>query len=237
MSFKPSEFPGGHERQCLRRINGGELFAGPANESALHPAGLLAEAIKKDRAFEAVFLQQFEAVLQRAVALKPTEETEIVLAVKAELDRLYTVSCSVCGDQSSAQEGLQRLIDLTMQSVKRAAGKDALAVKELQQEEEARALHFNLLKCDLVADLLNSHSVEEAFIPSAELIPSLLIADKAALAEAVQLFDRQQVSEITQQAAALLETLKLSKAAENLEFIKGYGVYLDGNIPGEINRR
>jgi len=238
MSFKASEFPGAYERQCLRRINRDELFGKLPGE----PTELLAVALKKDRAYAANFSTQFEAVLARAVALKPSEETDVVLAVKAELDRLYTVAGSVGGDQTSVKEGLQRLIDLTMQSVKRAAGNDAVAVKELQEEDDARALHFKLLECDLVADLLNSHSDgqsrEEAFIPSEELIPTLLSADKAVLANVVQLFERQQVSEITQQAVALLdgdnetisetEALKLSRARENLEFIKGYGVYLDG---------
>jgi len=242
MSFKPSEFPGAYERQCLRRINHAELFSELLGE----PDELLAEATKKDRAYAANFSEQFEAILERAVALKPSEDTEVVLAVKAELDRLYTVAGSTCGDQASVKEGLQRLIDLTMQSVKRAAGNDAVATKELQEEDDARALHLKLLECDLVADLLNSHSngeagvsEVEAFIPSKALIPTLLSADKTVLADVVQLFDRQQVSEITQQAVVLLEglekvvmgenqILKLSKARENLEFIKGYGVYLDG---------
>ncbi len=229
MYFKPSEFPGGYERQCLRRINRAELFP----ELTADPAALLLEAVRKDRAFETVFSSQFEAILTRAAALKPTEETEVVLAVKAELNRLYTVSCSLCGEQSMVQQGLQRLIDLTMQSVKRAAVDDAVAMKELQQEQEARTLHCKLLKCDLVADLLNSHSGVgsgqgiASFIPPEELLPTLLSADKAVLAEVVQLFDRQQVSEITEQAAALLENLKIPEAIENLEFIKGYGVYLE----------
>ncbi|MGB1310457.1 MAG: hypothetical protein ACPG47_04565 [Leucothrix sp.] len=227
MSFKPSAFPGGHERHCLRRIRHAEIFS-----TALQtPETLLADAIRQDNSYEAIFLQQFEAVLARAVALKPSEATDVVLAVKAELDRLYTVSKSVCGDQAHTQAGLSQLIELTMQSVKRAAGNDPLAIKELQEEDEARHLHFKLLECDLVADLLNSHSQARAFIPNDELIPTLLSTDKATLADAVQLFDLQQAVSLVEQAEQYVQQLNDGQvsaiATQNLKFIRGYGVYLD----------
>lgn len=246
MSFRPSEFPGGYERHCLRRINHAYLFADVlyvqhkllVDSPDRLSDELLAEAIARDTADAAAFSNDFEAILERAVALKPSEETEVVLAVKAELDRLYTVSASVCGEQSKIQEALARLIDLTMQSVKRAAGDDALAVKELQEETDARSLHFKQLECLLLADLLNSDSVAEAFIPSDELIPTLMSSEKAVLVDVVGLFDLPQVIEITRQSGQLLETLQadlstegesavISNATENLEFIKGYKIYLE----------
>ena len=233
MSFKPSQFPGGFERHCLRRINHSELF-GQRSEAA---ADSLTAAIEKDNAFSETFTRQFEAVLQRAVALKPSEETEVVLAVKAELDRLYTVASSLRGDQRKTQEALARLIDLTMQSVRQAAGNDAVAIKELQEETQARSLHVKLLQSYLVADLLNSHADTGEFIPQTDLIPTLLCAEKAQLADAVQLFDQGQTAEIIQQSEQLLgqrikaspeaDALKIKAAVENLEFIKGYAVYLE----------
>lgn len=236
MPFRTSDFPGGYERHLLRRIRHPHLF-GRLVESNDE---LLAQAIVKDGAYANVFSKQFESVLERAVALKPSEETEVVLAVKAELDRLYTVTGSLCGQQNSIREALVRLIDLTMQSVRAAAGNDALAVKELQEEDEARSLHFKLLGSALVADLLNSHSGTGVFIPEEDLIPTLLSAEKSELADAVQLFDSPQVSAIIQQAGQLLkdsiaklhtdnEASGIAAATENFEFIKGYRVYLEDN--------
>ncbi len=234
MSFTPSEFPGGHERHCLLRISHAELFEAASGT----PEKSLADAIAKDTVNAKVFATDFEAVLERAVALKPSEETEVVLAVKAELDRLYTVSVSLGGDQSKIREALARLIDLTMQSVRRAAGTDALAIKELQEESDARRLHFKQLECSLLADLLNSDNEANALVPTGELIPSLLSSDKAILADVITLFDMRQLTDIILNGKQLLATLQenpnvslgsvvITEATQNLEFIKGYKVYLE----------
>ena len=250
MAFRPSEFPGGHERHCLRHINHAYLFA---NDVAASPiltnqssAEVLMKAIARDETNAEVFAKEFEAILEQAVALKPSEETDVVLAVKAELDRLYTVSASLSGEQTEVREGLVRLIDLTMLSVQRAAGDDTLAAKELQQESDARSLHFKQLECSLLADLLNSNADGDAFIPANELIATLLSSEKAVLADVVGLFDSQQVSEIISQGERLLLRLEakqqisevvisqennnlriIANAQQNIEFIKGYKVYLE----------
>lgn len=235
MAFLTSDYPGGYERHLLRRIRYGYLF-GQVKESN---DALLADAIVKDSAYAGVFSEQFESVLERAVTLKPSEETEVVLAIKAELDRLYTVTGSLCGEQTSIREALVRLIDLTMHSVRKAAGNDAIAANELQEEEEARRLHFKLLDSCLVADLLNSHSGTGVFIPAEDLIPTLLSAEKSELADAVQLFDLKQAGEIVSQAEQFLtagiirleseKAPQVVAATKNLEFIKGYRIYLEDN--------
>ena len=234
MSFRPSDFPGGHERHCLRQINHADLF--DYHNGA--PDDALAQAVAKDVAIAKQFFKDFEAALARAVALKPNEDTKVVLALKAELDRLYTVSASLCGEQTNVQEGLTRLIALTLQSIKRAAGDDALADKELSEERDARSLHIKQLQTPLLADLLNSDLDGEGFIPKDALIPTLLSSDKAVLADVVGLFDLTQVSDIICQSEAMLEALVASSsvgkhsaiiayATQNLEFIKGYKVYLE----------
>lgn len=242
MSFRPSEFPGGFERHCLRLIRHPYLFGNVLGEIDEAPSEQLENAITKDTAYADVFYRQFEVVLERAVALKPSEDTEVVLEVKAELDRLYTISRSLGGDQLKVKEAITRLINLTMQTIKRAAGnEDALATKELQEEEDARMLHFKLLDNALVADLLNSHAETGVFIPHEGLIPTLLSTEKAALADVVQLFDLEQVSVMIGDAEELLEAVSgnlkadaspsdLAAAFENLEFIKGYRVYLEGDL-------
>jgi hypothetical protein len=236
MSFRTSDFPGGYERHLLRRIHHVHLFGEVEKKDAL-----LVEAISKDEAYAGAFSEQFERVLERAVSMKPNEDTEVVLAVKAELDRLYTVTGSLGGQQKSIREAIVRLIELTMQSVRRAAGNDVLAVKELKEEDEARSLHFKLLDSPLVADLLNSDLGTGVFIPEEGLIPSLLSAEKSELADAIQLFDLQQTCEMIQRAEQFLKgciikstieshASEIAAATENLEFIKGYRVYLEDNF-------
>ena len=236
MSFRPSELPGGFERHCLRQIQCAHLFG---NASA-DPSGLLAQAISSDTAYAELFSEQFEAVLERAVVLKPSEETEVVLAVKAELDRLYTVSASLHGEKAKIQEGLKQLISLTMQTIKSAAGDDPLAAKELEEEQEARTLHFKMLESSMVADLLNSHPDTGVFIPESALIPTLLSAEKSELADVIQLFDLEQALAITEGGEKLLGVSKeesvsrtseadFAAATERLEFIRGYCVYLEDN--------
>ena len=240
MAFRTSEYPGGYERHLLRRIHNANLFAGVFDDALERKDELLVEAIAKDGVYANAFSEQFESILERAVSLKPNEETEVVLEVKAELDRLYTVTGSLCGHQKSIREALVKLIGLTMQSVRRSAGNDALAFKELQEEDEARSLHFKLLDSSLVADLINSDLGSGIFIPAEELIPTLLCAEKSELADAVQLFDLQQTIEIIQQAEQLLkesitklasqnEASWTAAVTENLEFMKGYRVFLEDN--------
>ena len=234
MSHRTSEFTGGHERHCLRRIQHALLFDYKSDESGR----ALSAAIAKDSAEAKTFLQAFEAALERAVSLKPTEEADVLLAVKAELDRLFTVSASLSGDQRQVQEALARLTALIMQSIEQAAGDEVLAMAELQDESAARQLHYEQLKCTLLADLLNSDNTTGVLIPSNELIPTLLCAEKVVLADAIKLFDLSQVLEIIQQAHSLLARIQhqciseaskksIEEAQQNLVFIKGYKVYLE----------
>ena len=87
--------------------------------------------------------------------------------------------------------------------------------------------------------LLNCHSGTGVFIPAEDLIPTLLSAEKSELADAVQLFDLKQAGEIVSQAEQFLtagiirleseKAPQVVAATKNLEFIKGYRIYLEDN--------
>ena len=229
-----SKYPGGFERQCLRRINHSYLFDAVISDANAE----LAQAIQRDKAYTELFLQQFESALTQAVKLKPKEETEVVLQLKAELDRLYTASVSAAGDQQETRTAIDHLIQLLMDTIRQAAGSDTLANKELQEEAEARSAHFQLLECDLLGDILNSHTDTGEFVPATELVPTLLSVEKSVLAGAVKLFDLNQARSLIDEAQALLEGVEaggrddqlnaqIESAMENLMFIQGYRVYLE----------
>lgn len=223
MTITASQFPGAFERQYFRQARQPDLFAIEADEM------LLVQAKATDQALVDPFIDQLQIVLERAVSLKPNEDSEVLLETKAELDRLYTVSCSLPDDQRKTQQLMAGLIDTIMESIRKGAGDDQRAILELAEETEARKMHFELLQTDLVADLLSD---EQVISPEA-LIPTLLSAEKADLAQAVQLFDAEQTKVFIEQAQTLLTGLvkqspvDLTEATQNLEFIKGYQVFLE----------
>ena len=98
---------------------------------------------------------------------------------------------------------LGRLIDLSAKAVRRAAGNDPLALVELAQEEEARAIHLRLLEQPLVADLLHPQTP----IAPEDLLPSLLTATPSELAAALEIFDPEQVRDLVAQGETLLARL------------------------------
>lgn len=222
MIFKPSENPGSFERHLLRKLNN-PLFARPTelNDETLE------EAQRKDHDILVAFMQEFQKTLTETVQLKGNEESEVVLGLKDRLDKLYEQSSAVGDDQTKVRDGIVKLLEVIMASVRKGAGNDAHAQQELDQEEEARRAHFALLESSLVADFLNPDSpIEED-----ELVPVLLSADKDDLALVLQIMDEQQIEIIINQAASLVskleaENIDTSRASENAVFIQGYLQYL-----------
>lgn len=192
--------PGRRERH-LRRGHENPLFAWPP--VAVEPLDLLA-AQKADHEEMEAFRDAFRALVQRALDLLPNAGSDLVLALKEDLERHYEQACGLPEDQDRERAALRRLIDLTAQAVRRAAGNDPLARAELDAAEEARAIHFRLLEQPLVADLLHPESP----IAPDELLPSLLTASPAELAAALEVFDPDQVQALVRQGEALLDRLK-----------------------------
>ena len=144
--------------------------------------------------------------MTNAVALKPNEDSEIILAVKDQLDKLYAISVSVADDQTRVQESLKKLLYVIMQSIKKGAEQDPKALQEIAKEESAREAHFAFLESKLVGDILDPESP----IENEDLLPTLLCAEKDDLALATQLFDKDQMIYLLQQGKVLLDRLDLS---------------------------
>ncbi|AFL74966.1 hypothetical protein [Thiocystis violascens] len=194
--------PGRRERH-LRRRHENPLFAWPAPE--VSPEALLA-AQKADHEEMEAFRESFRALVRRAVELPPDAGSEIVLELKESLERQYEQSFGLPEDHAREREALRKLIDLIMRAIRKAAGADPLARQELADEEAARQIHFRLLEHPLIADLLHPQSP----IAPDELAPTLLDAPLDEVAAALDLFDPEQIAQLADRSARLLENLAAS---------------------------
>lgn len=211
-----SELPGRHERHYRRRLDN-PLFS---QATRLNDGDLL-EAQRLDHEEIVSFVEELRAVVQRAVALKPTEESDVILKLKEDLERLYETSAGLADDQRDNQQAIEQLLGVVMRTIAGNAGGDALAGQELHMEAQARAMHFQMLQTPLIADLLHPQSLIEAD----QLIATLLSEAPEAVEMAVQMFDPEQVQEIAGQAQALLDMTDSQRQRENawavLALLKG----------------
>lgn len=216
MSISFSELPGRHERHYRRKL-GNPLFPG---EPLARDDESLLECQRLDHEELIAFLDELRGAVQRAVELKPNEGSEVILALKEQLDRLYEQSAGLAEDHANNQAAIVQLVDVIMRNVERGAGGDPQAIDELAQERLAREAHFALLKYPLVADLLHPKSV----IASDELAPTLLSESEEAVAAALQLFDRDQASELYAAAKQRVDALQnpAEQASRRLVQIEGY---------------
>ncbi len=202
MIIEFSDRPGRHERHLQRRHNN-PLFSLPPRSVNTER---LVEAGHKDDVERETFLEGFRQLVKEAAALKPNEDAEVILSLKERLDKAYEESACLGGDLAPVQEAIRRLVAVIMAAVRKGAGNDALAHRELDDEEQARAAHFELLATPLVADLLHP----ETLITPEELVPTLLSADRNALAAALTLFDDDQIAMMVRDARRLLVKVELA---------------------------
>lgn len=223
-----SEHPGRHERHFRRKLHNA-LFNDPLDG---YSDEQLLEVQRLDHEELIGFLGELREHVQLAVDLKPNEESQVVLDLKERLDKLYEKASGLADDQSGNKSALRQLIAVIMKTVRAQAQGDALAASELEQEEEARTLHFSLLEQPLVADLLHP----ESLIGSSELVPTLLSEHEDAVASALELFDAQQLTVIHAQAAQLLGARDLERSRtieararlrQVVERLQALGVELD----------
>jgi len=147
------------------------------------------------------FMNDFQRLVQKAVDLKPNTPSETILDIKQELDRSYQQACALPGDQEHIKGAIEKLLRHIMQAIRAGAGNDAYAKQQLDEEETARKLHFELQELPLVAALTHPHSP----IAEEELIPSLLSEPAETLMPTLQLFDEKQLASILIDAETLLQ--------------------------------
>ncbi|RDH81003.1 MAG: hypothetical protein DIZ78_18210 [endosymbiont of Escarpia spicata] len=178
------------------------------SERSLTP-GILEEAQKLDHEELVSYIGDLRKLVGEAIALGPHEQSDVILSLKERLDKSYETACGLADNQSDNKAAIKKLISVIMQAVWKGAGNDTLARQELEQEEEARKLHYGVLEFSLVADLLSPDSV----IKEEELIAVLLCEAQDDFEAAVTLFDPVHIESLCAQGRVLLE----AKEAEGNE--------------------
>jgi len=191
-----SERPGRHERHYRRRLH--PLFPRPVEKVTDDD---LLEAQRLDHEELVEVLSSLRELVGRAARLRPNEESQVVLDLKAELERHYEEACRLADAQGANKEAIAHLIEVIMNTIRRAAAGDPLAERELAQEAEARRLHFQLLESPLVADLLHPRTLVQP-----DELPVVLLTDPQDQVEAaLELFDDDQLGLLLKEARRLLE--------------------------------
>ncbi len=197
MEFLPR--PGMRERHLKRQYQN-PLFDKNARE---FDQQRLSGARFMDDKEQQEFGQSFIQLVEEVAELKPNEDSEKLLDLKARLDHSYEVCSGLGGEHEAEKQAISRLVEVIMASVWQGAQGDAQAEQNLHEEALARKTHYYLLQFPLLADLLRPRSP----IAGDQLVPSLLSEAEDALEAALSLFDKEQLEEIVQQGQKLLDSV------------------------------
>lgn len=155
------------------------------------------------------FQHDFSKLMDQAISLQANTESDVILQLKEDLDKLYEQCAGLTGDTQAYKKGVARLTAVVMQAVRKGAGNDPTALSELEQEESARNMHYQLLEFPIVAHLLRPDSP----IQAEDLAAVLLGENEENVSAVLSLFDQEHI-------------MDLAKRSERL--VAGY----PGNIPG-----
>ncbi len=230
MTLLFSEYPGRQERHLLRKRNN-PLF--PIEERSISET-TLKQAQRLDHEELVEFITSFRTLIHTAINLKSSEGSEVILDIKERLDKAYEQASGLADDQSETKSSLHKLVQVVMTAVRVGAGDDLHALTELEQEEQARAAHFELLKQPVVADILWPDSP----ISETELLPTLLSESRAGLAASLELFDSSQLTVLCEDARHLLELIAANTEAvpeRAKQRLREMETHLTANASGRAN--
>ena len=112
-----SEKPGRHERHFRRKL-GNRLMPCPL-PSEYDKEDLL-EVQRLDHEELLQFLTGLRETVRRAVDLQPREESQVVLDLKAELEKMYETACGLADEQGGNKSAIRQLIAVIMDKYVRA---------------------------------------------------------------------------------------------------------------------
>jgi hypothetical protein len=200
MNLHFSSEAGPRERQ-LRRKYQNPLFS-PMGEPITQQE--INAARQQDQATLQQFLQDFRALIQEAVDLKPNTDSEIILDIKERLDQSYTRCCAMPGEHEEIKTAINKLIQVIMQAVRQGAANDPVALGKLDDEDAARRMHQALHTHPLIVDLL----LPDSPIEEAELLPTLLSETSEAVQATLPLFEAEQLALLYETGKTRLEELQ-----------------------------
>jgi len=216
MTLRFSTLPGSRERQLKRQYDN-PLFS---EQQRVISAEQLVKVQNEELAQLQLFSKDFQKLFDSASQLSENVQSDVILKLKEDADRLYEQAASLPGDNENAQQSLVKFLSVIMQAVRHGAGDDAKAIDELEQETEARAMHMELMKVPLIVDMLNP----ESQIDHNNLAATLLSAEDDELQTSLQLFEIDQITQLYNDAESLInqceqQGLDISVAKGKLKII------------------
>lgn len=158
------------------------------------------EMQRKDAAELNSFKSEFTGLLDRATALEPNTDSETILKLKEDLDRLYEQCAGLAGKSSKFREGIAKLTEVVMQAVRNGAANDPVALSELEQEATARQMHYRLLEFPVVSHLLRPDSPVES-----HELAAVILGESVEAADAIlSMLQEDQIELLCQQAEKLV---------------------------------
>jgi hypothetical protein len=216
-TIKFSPHPGAFE-QHLRRKYQNALFP-VAQQNFLQAE--IDQARQRDQQDLQAFIEAFQETMQQASGLNGEVDSKIVLDLKEQLERLYVTSCSLAGELADYQDALMKLIRVCMQTIRMGAADDPVALRKLDEEEQARTVYFAMLETPLVAELMRGDEI----IKVDELLPSVFSLNQDQLRTVLELFEPEYLQALLAQAEDFVDKLDpavrmQSEAREKLEMVQ-----------------
>lgn len=190
---------GAHERHLLRKSNN-PLFGNPTFTSDDHENARLAD--QNDRAELTFEIQQ---LAMRCLQLGESTESETILVLKQQLDKLFERSCGLAGDVGDEQTAIQTLLAPIMRAIEKNAATDPKALQKLSDEKITQKMHRQHLKNPLLCDLLRP----DTSIGNSELPATLLSEATELMMPVLAFFDDAQLALLVSQGHKLLTNCQL----------------------------
>jgi hypothetical protein len=201
-TVKFSPLPGAYERHLKRKYNN-PLFP-TAQQNFLQAE--IEQARQRDQQDLQAFMEAFQETVTQAAALSGSVDSEVVLDLKEKLERLYVTSSGLAGDLGSHQDALMKLIRVCMQNIRKGAADDVIALRKLDEEEQARTVYFAMLETPLVAELMRGDEI----IQAEELVATVLSMENRHLSTVLQLFEPEYLQHLVTLSREFVETLSES---------------------------
>jgi hypothetical protein len=199
-----SDHPGPNERQLKRKFTS-SIF----NIDNELDQSIINHAVETDTKLFSEYLTDFQSLVQEAVNLEASTDSEIILSIKERLDKSYTLCSALPGDNSEIKDAINKLLRVIMTAVRKGASNDPIALEKLDEEDLARKMHQDLQQNLLVVDLM----LDDSPVAEDELTATLLSETDTNLEQALFLFDATQLELIFHEAREKVAQL----AAKNID--------------------
>jgi hypothetical protein len=198
MTLLFSDKPGPRERHLQRKLNNPLFSDRVVTQQAIQTAQ------QEDKNSMQQFMEQFRELVQRAVKLDKTVESDVVLLLKAQLEQHYAVCTGLLGQPIAIQDAIKKLISAISATLHATSKDDPHALEKLSNDEAHTLLHLHLCDHLIVSDILNPDRI----ISEEEKISALLNEPEDALQAVLAIFPPEHIGEMIEKGKALLKKIE-----------------------------